>query len=441
MNNIKDTCQLLQDIDAHIVHVYNETMCMSEGLKQCMIQSPNKPPFSINFLEYCNCRETMTSWIIRHLFAYTYNGHHPFFESFASTFLQRIGFDMKWIESPCIDKDHEYKGVDILIRDKQYAIIIENKLKGADFQINQLARYIATMRKEGYTDKQIYIIILPKDDITSDDLRISVWNLPYDWQSTTIQNRKCKINNYSCWCDRLDYTPKVYCRECEPMKNMFVNHTLFIHSEFACWLFDCVSKNTLKLSEEELEKQYVLVSASLQFVDYLNFIYNNRENHKLKMEIQKFLCDQLKLDDIEGLLDQIELIEDKKKDADKLVNELDDLYWRKIKEYISSIGRKYQVHIIEDEKYENYFHCELNFQGEVLKVILNNEGQDYCQIETRSRRRIPEAIKNDFEISEELNDQRGMKNAIWKYDSYKESLLRFDRVLGRLLDIINSQTQ
>ena len=36
---------------------------------------------------------------------------------------------MDWIDTPVIDKDHEYKGIDILIRDKHYAIIIENKLK------------------------------------------------------------------------------------------------------------------------------------------------------------------------------------------------------------------------------------------------------------------------------------------------------------------------
>lgn len=30
---------------------------------------------------------------------------------------------------------------------------------------------------------------------------------------------------------------------------------------------------------------------------------------------------------------------------------------------------------------------------------------------------------------------------IWKYDIYKESLMRFDKILGRLVNIINSLAQ
>ena len=74
-----------------------------------------------------------------------------------------------------------------------------------------------------------------------------------------------------------------------------------------------------------------------------------------------------------------------------------------------------------------------------IKLSLGYEdGSDFCQIETNGRLRIPEIIKNDSEISEELNDKNNNNNCIWRWDSYKESLLRFDRILGRLIEFQNN---
>lgn len=52
-------------------------------------------------------------------------------------------------------------------------------------------------------------------------------------------------------------------------------------------------------------------------------------------------------------------------------------------------------------------------------------------------KKIPEIIRKDFDISEELNDKDIRADCIWKYDSYTESLKRFDKVLGRLFDLKN----
>ena len=78
--------------------------------------------------------------------------------------------------------------------------------------------------------------------------------------------------------------------------------------------------------------------------------------------------------------------------------------------------------------------------GRSLIVSIDKETNadgDFCQIETTDKDKLPKIVANDFEISEELNDKDNRSDCIWKYDSYKESMLRFDRVLGRLLDIQN----
>lgn len=406
---------------------------LSEELKDCEEKSPNKPPFAINFLEYYNSSEPETSRIVRHIFAYTCNGRHPFFESFANTFLKDAGFNMDWIDSPIIDKDHEYKGIDILVRDKQYAIIIENKLKGAPFQPNQLARYIATMRNEGYADNKIFVVILPKDNINSDVIYDSVWNLPKDWRSTNM-NRKCLKDRHTCWCDYEDYVPKKHCEKCESLNQIFKKRTVFIHKELSTWLYDCMENNSARIPEKEFSKEYVLRSAALQFVDFLNYIYQTRENNKYKMDIQKFLSEQLKLNNYD-IVEQLSIVEDRQEQVGELGKQLEELYNCKLKEYIAHIGEKYKVHLVYDNDW--YFKCKIEIDGNPIKVLLDYDNEyksDFCQIESKTK--IPDIIRNDFEIAEELNDKNNSKSCIWRYDSYTESLLRFDRVLGRLLDII-----
>ena len=340
---------------------------------------------------------------------------------------------MDWIDTPVIDKDHEYKGIDILIRDKHYAIIIENKLKGAQFQLNQLARYIATMRKEGYSDDQIFVVVLPKDDVNNDDLYDSVWKLPKDWRSTNT-SRKCRVDSYTCWCDNEDYKRKAHCEKCESLKETFRKRTLFIHKELSEWLYNCIENNTVCMPEEELRKQYVLKSAVLQFVDFLNYLYKTRENNKYKMDINKFLSEQLKLNNLD-IKEQLSMVEDTQKDVNELVEQLYSLYLLKVKEYVTYIGNKHKVHLVYDDNDGRYFHCEIKYNGKKIKLVLGYESGDYCEI--NSQNKLPELIKNDFEIAEELNDKNNDNYAIWKYDSHKESLLRFERVLERLLDIIN----
>lgn len=435
--DITNTWNLVGSVETYTLRTYHDDLCLTEKLQECESNSPNKPPFAINYLQYYNSHEPVTSWIIRHLFAYTFNGKHPFFESFANTFLQKNGFRLEWIESPIIDKEHEYKGIDILVREKQYALIIENKLKGADFQLNQLARYIATMRNEGYSDSLMFIVILPKDNISNDDLWNSVWRLPQDWQSTT-QSRKCRIDNHICWCDVDDFRSKKHCDNCESLKEVFESRTLFIHKDLSEWLYNSITNNTLGVPDDELRKQYVLISAALQFVDFLNYIYNTRENDKFKMDIQKFLGEQLKLNDID-LVEQLSLVEDKKSDVEELASQLDDLYWSKIKEYITAIREKYHVPIVREDD-EFYFHCEIIIDGiSVILSLSHDRDGDFCMIETKPKKRLPKFITEDFDISEELNDIKNRSNCIWKYGtSYRESLMRFDRVLGRLLDIKNN---
>lgn len=416
-NNILEAFNLVDDVKAYTLQTYQKALCLSEELNEYEAKSPYKPPFSLNFLDRNNCDEPTTSWIIRHIFAYSYYDansdkvRHPFFESFAKTFLTDIGFNMDWIDAPQIIKEHEYEHIDVLVRDKRYAIIIENKLKGADFQLNQLARYIATMRNEHYSEEQIFVVVLPKDQIENDDLQPSVWKLPQDGES---------------------------------LKERFRERTLFIHEELSEWLYDCVVNNAAHIPKEELRRQYVLTSAILQFVDYLNGLYKTRENNKFDMDIQNFLSDKLELKG-HTTLEQLKLVDNKKNDVDELSKQLTSLLKKKIKEYRHEIVAKYGASYTDDI----YFDANITIKGIPLIVHLaydNENGKGYyCQLSTANETPLPDfIIKNSYIYHDELSDDEGWEDRIQKYNNdkdkgdllnYKESLLRFDRVMGRLLDL------
>lgn len=445
-NNISDIWKLTSDLESYILQPYRDALNLSQKLQDCKDNSSHKPPFEINYLQYFNCQETDTSWIIRHIFAYKYKYKdkevHPFLVSFVETFLQGKGFKKEWIDKPIIDKDHEYKDIDISIRDKKYAIIIENKLKGAQFQLNQLARYIAKMREEGYKDEQIFVVILQKEN--NKQINKSVWKLPKDWKSPS-KDRNCRVDDYTCKCDCEDYKQMEGCEECQHLWDIFKSRVIIIHSELSEWLYECVVNKTAVIPEEELHNQYVLTSAILQFVDFLNYLYKTRESDQFKMDIQNFLSNKLKLNGL-SIEKQLLRVEDKIKDAQDLVDWLNDLRKSKIIEYITDLGNKYPhlENIYPQLKFDKgiYFHYELDFDNIQVTVRVGNDNDgkgDFCQIESGNKRGIPIDIRNNSVISKELNDERNRDFYIWKYDSYKNSCSRFIKVLDEILKLKNNK--
>jgi hypothetical protein len=436
-DQIRNILKLTSTIESYTSHKYQDVLVLAGKLRECEDKSPDKPPFALNYLERYNINEPETSWIIRHIFSYTFDNRHPFFDSFATKFLKRIGFNPGWIEKPIIDKDHEYRRIDILVQEKQkYAVIIENKLKGAVFQPNQLARYIAIMREEGYADEQIFVIILPQS--ANVDLPESVWNLP--------ENSECRDNDNMFRCDKEDFKPKPHCKKCDRLKERFKDRTLLIHKELSEWLYDSVEKNEINIPKEEFDKQYILRSAVLQFVDFLNSIYQTRINNKYKMEIQKNLKEELGLNG-KSRLDQLSVVETKKQEVEELEQQLEeleqqlnDLQRAITKEYLDVISQETtQDHIKEGDGKEKNFYYNITFGKKVLEVaffpyIYIDGKRHACHI--ACEKTLPKFVQND--LSKELS--REFSIGIEEYDtSYVEALERFDRISKRLLEIQESR--
>lgn len=238
-----------------------------------------------NFLELANPDEPHTSKMIAAMLNYKQNGDFILFKSFVHRFLIPMGFEEEWIKNPDIWPEKDC--MDIRVLDDKYAILFESKLKGADFQRNQLGRYIYKLNgkqengKE-YNEKSIFIVLIPghiSNDFIS-EIPKSVWRCPQD-----SPNPVCATNKKTtCWCDAEEAIEKckyALCDECTEFFQRYLPHTIAIDEHFAEWILSAVG-----LVES---RQTLLISSMMLFADYIKKLYNINYPNKLIMEIKTYL--------------------------------------------------------------------------------------------------------------------------------------------------------
>lgn len=293
--NTENICQYLELSDSWTLWKQSclmENLVLATEFKTMMDSCELRPLYNLNLIDFFNPKEPVTSRMLEQIFSYSSKKEgYVVLRNFCERFLAPCGFDCRKISEPEIIAERNGH-IDLRITEEnKYAIIVENKLKGADFQRNQIARYIQKIKDEGYDNNQIYIVILPQQRNVI--INPSVWRLPPDYRSSTNVERKCGIyDDKLCWCDfperkQTDYESK-HCSKCvKEWEKEFSNHTRILHQDFAKWLIETESV----LPSRELNVR----SAILQFADYLNGLYNTRTDQKLNKMITDFLRDKLNL--------------------------------------------------------------------------------------------------------------------------------------------------
>lgn len=306
--------EFLDDYNAVHIQSMQELLDFCDEFNLVLENSPNKPPYECSIIDLIGgVTEPVTSQIIKLIFQYKgENKNYPILSSFIERFIKKELHIIK----PKIEAEKNHFDVSIL--DKQYAIIIENKLKGADFQLNQLARYIQKLKAKGYDENNIYIIVLPKFILQKP--RKSVGRLPKDWKKPNGQ-RKCAVNQYACWCDIKDYsfcqTKLKWCDKCDQtILHRLRDNTYYIHKDFANWLIDV--SETLPKSENPLK------SCMNQFAEYLKGLYQTRSSIIFKMELQEYL--KKRLLNGETADDNWQIVKHKLKEVAQLSEALKELY-------------------------------------------------------------------------------------------------------------------
>lgn len=237
-----------------------------------LLQKVNqKPDKNVNLLEIIWADENANSRILGALFEQQNSGKYEILQSFIDTFFAD-SFNHS-INSPKIL--NEVHRIDLLVKDKDYCIIFENKIHGAVIQKNQIARYIDSMKKEGYNDEQIYVVFLPPT--SNYEPTLCSWIPP---------GEKCDICNGES---------KDYCHELTSYRSMYEDRysSVSFKENILPWLKRDV------LPECKISNM-ILLSALTQYIDFLEGLYDLKcNNNELKMDIKEKIKEMLQFCDNE----------------------------------------------------------------------------------------------------------------------------------------------
>ena len=282
------------------------------------------------------------------------------------------------IEKPQITQEKHH--IDLWVRDKDYAIIFENKVYNAPDQKRQLSRYINQTKQYNYREEQIFVVYL------------SSWGQEPDKQS---------------WGKYKD-----------AFSSRYVN--LSFRDDIIDWLKEQVIPNIR-------DKDFYLKSAVLQYIDYLEGMYKKRTIDKeMSMEIRKVIEERLKLDKCLDNREKVNILQSKIEDMNEILQQMETMQ----NEYRNKIFASWREEVAN--RYPQYRHTSpeddthvgviMEIGGVEVWAYIFEDSQLYCQVELAKD--LPNRKRNIKKSwvylgLEDLLPQE-QADAIWKYFDYND---------------------
>ena len=250
-------------------------------------------PYNINVIDELHANENAHSRILCKLLRYRdSNGKYKILEDllqYVSQFEGKEEFKKIKLSNPTITQ--EVERIDLWVRDEDYAIIFENKVRGAIDQNSQLSRYIARTQEAGYEDNKIYVIYLPADEHEPSD---------NSWGENKGKFKKRYIN-------------------------------LSFRKHILPWLKESVLPNCII-------KEELLISAIRQYIDHLEGLFWMRPSQK-KIIMDKKVLEKIGLNK-GSFAEQYEEFKKILKDIQRVENSLSQILQNESNELIENIKRK-----------------------------------------------------------------------------------------------------
>ena len=271
-------CSLLKEIEQLRVKIDNV---------QC------EYPYRLNVIDELHINENGHSRILSKLLQYrSESGQYIYLESllnYVNTH-KSVNFPTRVHPNPNITQEEER--VDLWVRDKDFALIFENKACGAYDQDTQLFRYIQRTKNHGYLDNQIYVIYLPptNDSAPSD----------YSWNGLESEFAE-RFVQLSFRDDIVEWMQNEVIPQINP-KDKLLGTAMFQYCDYLKEMFNLNGNNMeshiWKVLDEEFnlpqdieEKNIALFDASNKYQEVLNEIsrYRDSVNTELNERIKAFL--------------------------------------------------------------------------------------------------------------------------------------------------------
>lgn len=351
-------------------------------------------PYHLNIIDELHINENGHSRILTKLLQYkSESGKYEFLESLLAYIVANrdcIDFGNIKIKKPQITQ--EKCRIDMWVRDKDYAIIFENKVYNARDREYQLSKYINRTKQYNYREEQIFVVYLSSNGKDPDS---------QSWGNY----RKSFVSRY-------------------------VN--LSFHDDIIDWL-----KN--QIIPKIRGSDFYLNSAVLQYIDYLEGIYHKRTIHKeMNMEIKKVIEERLKLDKCLDNSERVRLLQSKIEDIDEIrqqIKELQNEYRNKIfaswREEVANRFPQYRHTSPEDETHVGVI---MEIEGIEIWAYIYENNQLYCQVEVAGD--LPKRKRNIkkswvYRGVKDLLPQE-QSDAIWEYFDYND----FEGVFNCFLQVV-----
>jgi len=359
-----------------------------------------KQPYHLNIIDELYINENGHSRILAKLLQYQAESkRYELLESFIAYLCNEVKsglFGTINVFHPKITQEKER--IDLWVRDKDYAIIFENKIYNAADQEAQLSRYIDKTKEYGYREEQIFVVYLSQNGGEPA-------NQSWGHYKTTFQNRFANLS--------------------------FKNHIL-------PWLAEQVLPN-IRI------KEMVLRSAIEQYIDYLEGLFDLRtQNNAIRMETEKIIVEKLNLDQFENDFDKVKFLQSQIDEVNELYNQLANLkdkYYQEAREkmlapYIQKWNDELKALYPRLEKSKEGCHVGLlvPFRGDYVNVRISEDDdkQMYCQIDKYGFEN-QELNSEVIEIVDTILPRHGGNVCVWKYFDIND----FDGVFKCFKDVMD----
>ena len=402
MQNYVDILALNEDFqkfifDKKLARISENSSLLTDFSKICE-EEFLKLPFRTNLLDSFNVNENAHSRLLISLLKYKPALYH-FLEFLKEK--KKLNFNISLIVKPILTA--EKWRIDGLIKEEgKYAFIIENKIHNAVEQNEQIGRYIDVCKQLGYKLNHIYILYLMR----------------YAQNKPTIQT----WGNYK-------------------------------ESDFAGRYVEIAYKEDIIVWLEEYlqaisERETIVKSAVIQYIDYLKHIFNNREIFKeMDNKLQNFLVEKLQLTD--NNVKNIDIITTKVSEIDELQKHLKELVEiakeKCFKGWQKQLKNKFVDYDIKTKFKKGWYnvYLELKYQGEPFIIAIEyelSEGIYYGIAKHFSSQTLNEEIK--FFFSDFLKDREFESNDWWygwKDTTFQDAYTEFSVFLKDVLDKLETQ--
>ena len=394
MQNYIDILALNQDFQEFIfdkkLSRITENCSLLTDFSKIYEKELSKIPFRTNLLNSFNVNENAHSRLLISLLKYKPALCH--FLNFLTE--KKLNFDISLIDKPILTV--EKWRIDGLVQEEgKYAFIIENKIHNAVEQKEQIGRYIDVCKQLGYKLKQIYILYLTR--YAENKPTIQTWG---NYKESDFAGRYVKIA---------------------------------YKEDIIVWLEEYLQVIS--------ERETIVKSAVIQYIDYLKHVFNSRERFKeMDNKLQDFLVEKLQLTD-DNNVKNIDIITTKISEIDELQKHLKALV--EITREKCLFEWKNHLHSQEDFKNCNFVvntdDKGKSFAAAIEYYRLNNEiyfglGRHF------SSQTLNEEIKYFF--SDFLKDREFQSNDWWygwKDTTFQEAYTDFSFFLKEVLDKLETQ--